>query len=62
MAEYNRQELEKNKDTGMSQEELDNLSEDEQAFIGYNSNNPREDVGSPKPVYSDGDIDSGEED
>lgn len=62
MAEYGRQELEKNKDTGMTQEELDNLSEDEQAFIGYNPNNPRGDVGSPKPVYSDDDTDSSEED
>ncbi|SUM67338.1 hypothetical protein [Staphylococcus hominis] len=41
---------------------LDNLSEDEQAFIGYNPNNPRGDVGSPKPVYSDDDTDSSEED
>lgn len=40
---------------------LDNLSENEQVFIGYNSNNPREDVGSSKPVYSD-DTDSSEED
>lgn len=46
----------------MTQEELDNLSEDEQAFIGYNPNNPRGDVGSPKPVYSDDDTDSSEED
>lgn len=48
--------------SGMTQEELDNLSEDEQAFIGYNPNNPRGDVGSPKPVYSDDDTDSSEED
>lgn len=41
---------------------LDNLSKDEQAFIGYNLNNPRGDVGSPKPVYSDDDTDSSEED
>ena len=41
---------------------LDNLSKDEQAFIGYNPNNLRGDVGSPKPVYSDDDTDSSEED
>lgn len=41
---------------------LDNLSKDEQVFIGYNPNNPRGDVGSPKPVYSDDDTDSSEED
>ena len=31
---------------------LDNLSKDEQAFVGYNPNNPRGNVDSSKSVYS----------
>lgn len=49
-------------DDGMSQDELDSLSEDEQAGIGYNPNNPRGDVGSPRPIYSDDDTESSSED
>lgn len=49
-------------DDGMSQDELDSLSEDEQAGIGYNPNNPRGDVGSPRPIYSDDDTENSSED
>ncbi|MGX8004616.1 hypothetical protein ACWTWI_07260 [Staphylococcus hominis] len=49
-------------DDGISQDELDSLSEDEQAGIGYNPNNPRGDVGSPRPIYSDDDTENSSED